>query len=310
MDGSRHLDPTTRRPIRAAAIAHATRLVLVTVDTRHLVRAAGLKALVTLAVASVCAALGWFLLTDRRPDRWSLYSQVLGETRRVLVRVPEACRATNPPCPLLLMLDGGDQKQFSADRPLYSRSTLILSALETAGFPPTILVGVENRDRVHDMTPVPRPNLYVGGGGALAFMGFIETELLPYVERRWRIGAIRILYGESYGGLFVLDVLARGRQAFTDYIAVSPTVGVWPDELAASFRSRFERPSAVRSLYIVYGERDAALVTGYVTPFVRSIEALLPGGFRLRTDIVPGEGHAPATSLERGLRFIFDDGHR
>jgi predicted alpha/beta superfamily hydrolase len=274
------------------------------------VRIAGLKTLATLAVASVCAALAWFFLTDRRPDRWSLYSQVLGETRRVLVRVPEACRTTNTPCPLLVMLDGGDQKQFSADRPLYSRSKAVLSALEAAGFPPTILVGIENRDRVRDMTPVARPNLYVGGGGALAFMEFIETELLPYVEKRWRVGARRILYGESYGGLFVLDLLARGRQAFTDYIAVSPTVGVWPDELAAGFRSRFSRPSAVQSLYIVYGEKDAPLVTGYVPPFVRSIEAFLPAGFRLRADIVPREWHTPATSLERGLRFVFEGVHR
>jgi len=137
-------------------------------------------------------------------------------------------------------------------------------------------------------------------------MKFVEMELLPYVERRWRIGSVRILYGESFGGLFILDALARGQQAFSDYIAVSPTIGVWPDELAALFRRRFESRSAVRSLFVIYGERDAPLVTRFTAPFIRGLESILPSGFRLREVILPGERHCPPSSLERGLRFIFD----
>jgi predicted alpha/beta superfamily hydrolase len=265
---------------------------------------------ILVAGASACALAAWSLLSGGRPDRLSLYSKALGETRQILVRLPEGYDQAKTPCPLIVLLDGGDRKQYSADRPLYSRSSDVLASLEKEGFPPMILVGIDNRNRVRDMTPVERPDIYVGGGGAEAFMGFIETEVVPYVESRWRVNATRILYGESYGGLFVLDALARGRQTFTDYIAVSPAVGVWPTELAASFRRRFERPSAVRSLYIVYGGRDAPLVTEYTAPFAREIERVLPAGFRLRMDVLPGEGHTPASSLERGLRFVFERGLR
>ena len=75
-----------------------------------------------LVVVVACAVAAWFLLNAGRPDRWSLYSKVLGERRHLLVRVPQGYESGTAPCPLIILLDGGDQKQFSGDRPLYSRS--------------------------------------------------------------------------------------------------------------------------------------------------------------------------------------------
>ena len=258
-----------------------------------------------LLVVAACSVAVWLVLNPVRSDQFKIYSQAMGETRRILVRLPERYGRSTASYPLLVLLDGGDQRQFFADRPLYSRSKKVLAALEKEGLPAMILVGVGNRDRIKDMTPVTRPDIYLGGGGSKAFIKFIEMELLPYVESRWRIGAVKILYGESYGGLFVLDAMVRGGQAFTDYIAVSPTVGVWPTGLAEAFRRRCQRPFVVRSLFVIYGERDAPLVTEYTPPFIREIESILPPRLRLQTDAIAGEGHTPASSLERGLRFIF-----
>ncbi len=167
------------------------------------------------------------------------------------------------------------------------------------------MVGVENRNRVNDMTPVQRPDLYVGGGDSSAFMRFVETELLPEVESRWRIGDTRILYGESYAGLFVLDDLARGRRTFTDYVAVSPAIGVWPDGLREAFRDSTTTRPVPRSLFIVYGERDAPFVVDFTPAFLRDVGPLLPAGLRLGHEVLPREGHSPERSLERALRFVF-----
>lgn len=195
-------------------------------------------------------------------------------------------------------------------------STRANPLVDKKGLPPLVLVGIENTNRVRDMTPVERPDLYVGGGGSPAFLRFLETELVPFVEARWRVAPTRILYGESYGGLFVIDALARGTGAFTDYIAVSPAVGTWPDGLAAAFRQRMAADSARSltagsagrrqpSLFIVYGERDAPLVTRYTPAIVQLIEAARPPVLRVGVDILPGAGHNPPESLERGLRFVF-----
>lgn len=259
------------------------------------------------AVLIGCAAIivAGVVLGDWRGDRYSLRSKALGETRRYLVSPPEGDDTGACPCPLLVLLDGGDQKQHSAERPLYTRSREVLASLRRKGFPPVVLVGVENRNRVKDMTPVERPDLYVGGGGSPAFMRFIERELVPEVAQRWRIGDTRILYGESYAGLFVLDALARGDRVFSDYVAVSPALGVWPDGLREAFRSRAPGGPDPRSLFVVYGEKDGPLIVDFTPTLVRDVTPALPAGMRLRRDVLPGEGHSPPSSLERALRFIF-----
>jgi enterochelin esterase-like enzyme len=268
------------------------------------------------AAACVLAAVWFWLLNPSRPDRWAVASDALNETRHVLVRLPDGYATTSRTYPLVVLLDGGDRRQHSAEVPLYSRSVAALGTLERDGLAPMILVGIENRNRVHDMTPVERPDIYVGGGGALAFLRFIETELVPFVEARWRVGPTRILYGESYGGLFVLDALARGRRVFSDYIAVSPTVGVWPEGLAAALHQRMSADTSratpapdtqsTSSVFIIYGEKDAPLVTDQMPSIARLIESKRPAVLRFGVEMLPGAGHNPPGSLERGLRFVLD----
>ena len=275
----------------------------------------------TLAIgagACVLVAVSFWLLNPSRPDRWAVPSDALNETRHVLVRLPSGYATSPRTYPLVVLLDGGDTRQHSADVPLYSRSVATLATLERDGLAPMILVGVENRNRVRDMTPVERPDIYVGGGGAPAFLRFIETELVPFVEARWRVGPTRILYGESYGGLFVLDAIARGRRIFSDYIAVSPTVGVWPEGLAAALHQRMSADTSratraadahsTSSVFIIYGEKDASLVTDHMPSIARLIESERPAALRFGVEILPRAGHNPPGSLERGLRFVLDTG--
>ena len=266
--------------------------------------------------ASACVALCFWLLNPTRPDRWAVHSDSLGETRHILVHLPDGYDASSRTYPLVVMLDGGDQRQYSAEVPLYSRSVAVLAALERDGLAPMILVGVENRNRVRDMTPVERPDLYVGGGGSPAFLRFLETELVPFIEARWRVGSRRILYGESYGGLFVLDALARGGRVFTDYISVSPTVGVWPKGLADALRQRMSADAlpasragdthSASTLFVIYGEKDAPLVVDEMPSVARLVETERPPTLRFGVEILPRAGHNPPQGLERGLRFVFD----
>jgi hypothetical protein len=130
------------------------------------------------------------------------------------------------------------------------------------------------------------------------------------------VGPTRILYGESYAGLFVLDAFARGRQLFTDYISVSPTVGVWPEGLAVALRQRMSAgaspatragdAASASSLFVIFGEKDAPLVTDYMPSVAQLVEAEHPPTLRFGVEILPRAGHNPPESLDRGLRFVFD----
>lgn len=68
-----------------------------------------------------------------------------------------------------------------------------------------------------------------GTGGADAFLAFIEDELKPAIAASFRVDPARqALMGHSFGGLFTLHVLFTRPQAFSTYVAASPSLW-WAD---------------------------------------------------------------------------------
>ena len=136
---------------------------------------------------------------------------------------------------------------------------------------PAIVVGIARADvqgldrgstggRHEDYTAGPPAEEPVGDrrvGGAEAFLSFLETELIPSIERELPADRTRrVLFGHSLAGYFALHVLATRPHAFTTYVSVSPSI--WWDE--ASLRpgaARLESP-APRAL-IAVGEWEGEL---------------------------------------------------
>ncbi|MFC7553381.1 alpha/beta hydrolase [Pseudoroseomonas wenyumeiae] len=62
-------------------------------------------------------------------------------------------------------------------------------------------------------------------GGRDAFLAFLRGPVAARVAERCAVDAgRRVLIGHSLAGFFTLDVLARGPDAFSDYVAISPSV--------------------------------------------------------------------------------------
>jgi len=62
-------------------------------------------------------------------------------------------------------------------------------------------------------------------GGNDLFIEFIETELKPLIEKRYKINRSKqTLFGHSLGGLFVLHVLFNRPETFQNYVAAAPSV--------------------------------------------------------------------------------------
>src|SRR6185437_4590469 len=102
--------------------------------------------------------------------------------------------------------------------------------------PQVIIVAIANTDRTRDLTPThwnrklpegkadPSPT----AGGADKFLDFIQTELIPEVERRYRVAPYKIFAGHSLGGLLAIHALITRPDMFNAYIAVSPALQ-WDD---------------------------------------------------------------------------------
>src|SRR5215207_1067511 len=157
------------------------------------------------------------------PERLVVKSQVLGEERVVLVRTPTGYARSSERFPVLYMTDG--------DAHIQHTSGTVSFLARNARMPEMIVVGISNTDRTRDLTPThvaqlpDNPNArFPTSGGADKFIKFIETELIPFVESKYRTQPYRALAGHSLGGLFAVHAMITRPELFNSYVAVSPSL--------------------------------------------------------------------------------------
>ena len=155
-----------------------------------------------------------------------------GHRYRIFVSVP----ASPPPAtgyPVLFVLDGNAVFPVAAflSRSVGSRSHVtgqVAPLVVGIGYPGEADFEVPARQR--DYTPgAGKPSATEGGADQL--LDFIDKELKPLLETRYRVDTRRqALFGHSFGGLFVLHALFTRPSGFSTYLASSPSIW-WRDRL-------------------------------------------------------------------------------
>lgn len=97
-----------------------------------------------------------------------------------------------------------------------------------------------------------------GGGGGPAYQTYLKTQVLPFIEDRFRADpARRVLLGHSYGGLLSAQILFTEPELFSGYILGSPSLwhgnsAIFAAE-AAYARSHTDLPARV---YMYIGQHE------------------------------------------------------
>jgi len=241
----------------------------------------------------------------------TVYSKILGEKRAVLVHVPHGDKTEK--YPVLYILDGEDHFQ----------SAVAIDEQMSGVTPPLIVVGITNTNRERDLTPTHVTNSKESGGGE-NFIGFIEKELMPYVESHYPAAPFRLFSGHSLGGLTVMNAFFNHTSLFNAYIAIDPSL--WWDgqrwikkyeaELAKhnfNKKSLFiaianNIPAGLDTISILKDTSVTAPIPQSVIPFVQSLRATKPPGLRWTSKFYPNERHGTVelTSEYDALRYIFD----
>ena len=155
------------------------------------------------------------------------------------------------------------------------------------------------------------------GGGAAAFLDFIEQDLKPFIEASYAADPNdSTLAGFSLGGLFTLYGLFNRTDDYQRYIAGSPSIW-WDDAMLFGEEAAYaERATELDvDLFMSVGsleESGPASTAKMVTNVQRMAEVLRERGYpnlRLSDYIFEQETHLsviPAT-LSRGLREVFAD---
>lgn len=172
-------------------------------------------------------------------ETFTLRSAVLGEERVINVYAPPAYTASaDTRLPVLYMPDGGIGEDF------LHVAGLVQVSVGNGTMRPFILVGIENTERRRDMTGPTEvaedSTIAPRVGGSADFRRFVRTELIPFIDARYRTTGERAIVGESLAGLFIVETFFLEPDLFSTYIAFDPSLW-WND--AALVNNAAERLS-------------------------------------------------------------------
>ena len=238
------------------------------------------------------------------PAKLTIKSSVLGEDRVILVRTPPGYATSNVKYPVLYMTDG--------DAHIGHTSSTIDFLVRNGRISDMIVVGIPNTDRTRDLTPTkatgPNAAQFPTAGGADAFLKFIETELIPEIEKTYRVQPYRILAGHSFGGLFAVHTLITRPELFNSYIAVSPSLQ-WSDEATLKRAEEFfkTRKELRVTLFTAIGNEPGDIGKDFVA-FKELLSKTKIKGFEWQAEQMLDEDHGSVVLRSHyfGLRKVFD----
>jgi len=239
--------------------------------------------------------------------RASLHSNILGENRTIYIHTPDGYEDGDEAYPVLYVLDGMPYFQLATGILKYQQMFYVL--------PKMIVVGIPNTDRNRDMTPT-RSNIYQGKevdwlkntGGADNMLEFMEEELFPYLETRYRTQPFRIIAGHSFGGLFAAHVLLSRPELFNAYLCISTSF--WFDDNVLTRKADSMKPTIAspnRFLYLSVGGEESPMQINANHEFVGFLREKRPEGLTWMFDYLVGEDHGSQgfKAMINGLEFIY-----
>jgi hypothetical protein len=234
----------------------------------------------------------------------TIKSQVLGEERAILVRTPQGYDTNKRAYPVLYMTDG--------DAHIGHTSSTIEFLARNGRMSELIVVGIINTDRTRDLTPTkavgPLAAQFPTAGGSDNFLKFIATELIPEIEKSYRVQPYRILAGHSLGGLFAVHTLISQPQLFNAYVAVSPSLQ-WSDEATLKRAEEFfkTRKELNATLFTSLGNESGDIGKAFVA-FQKLLADTKIKGFEWEAEQMKDEDHGSVVLRSHyvGLRKVYD----
>jgi hypothetical protein len=252
-----------------------------------------------------------------RTEVRALPSREVDAQYKLYVSLPRDYETADRDYPVVLLLDA--DYSFAIARNVGEHLS------DRGDLPEAILVGIAyggpeayrmNRTRDYTPTHVPSggygPSYQAVSGGGPKFRAFIAHELIPFLEREYRVSSRRILVGHSYGGLFATWVALTEPDLFSGYVIVSPSL--WYDDglvfrvEAAAAGSRSNWPARA---YLTVGDREINRQHDMVADLRRlasTLENRHYSDLHLRWKVAEGETHNSVFpgGLSDGLRFVLE----
>ncbi|HXB43837.1 MAG TPA: alpha/beta hydrolase-fold protein [Puia sp.] len=154
-----------------------------------------------------------------------IQSKELGEKRILNIYLPEGYKPNDTTkYAVAYLLDGSADEDFIHVVGLYQFN----SFKWINRVPKTIIIGIATIDRKRDFTyPTTVESdrkRYPTTGHSDKFIGFMEKELQPYIEKKFKTNSSKTIIGQSLGALLATEILLKKPMLFSKYILISPSL--------------------------------------------------------------------------------------
>jgi predicted alpha/beta superfamily hydrolase len=244
-----------------------------------------------------------------------IFSKELGENRILNIYLPDGYQKDEKTLyPVIYLLDGSADEDFIHVAGLIQFNNF--SWIKRV--PKSIIVGIANIDRKRDFTYPTGIDKdlkrYPSSGKSDQFISFIEKELQPYINQKFRTNESKMIIGQSLGALLATEILFKKPLLFNKYIIMSPSLwwdnGSLLNSSSELFQENFLQKTAV---YIGVGKEGLAPSD---IPHVMEVDANLLAekikgtkskNVQVYFDYLPQEDHATIThqAVFNALRLLY-----
>lgn len=201
-------------------------------------------------------------------------SKELNEKRTLNIYLPEGYNPSEgTKYPVIYLLDGSADEDF-----IHISGLVQFNSFEWINqVPKSIVVGIATIDRRRDFTfPTTiesDKNRFPTAGHSDHFIAFIEKELQPFIEKKYKTNDSKMVIGQSLGGLLITEILFKKPFLFDKYVITSPSLwwnnGSILNDDSIIFKDNFTQTTAV---YIAVGKEG---LTPTEIPRVMEVDANL-----------------------------------
>lgn len=264
-------------------------------------------------------------VTLKRTEIRSLHSNIVGEDYELMISLPRSYKNIDKNYPVIYLLD--PFRTFLISKGYTDALTTPMPII-----PEVIIVGIGyggNGDeellrfvlgRTRDLSPAEDTlaedwlksqmasttgiDVEFHTGGAEQFLEFIEDELFPFIESKYRVDKDNYsLCGYSFGGLFALYTLFHKPWLFKNYISGSPGIQ-YKNEITFKYESDYSKNHSDlnANVFISAGELEELTSVN-----IKKIEELLRSrnyeNLKLKTVVFEDENHitCPPAAISRGI---------
>ncbi|MCK8522829.1 alpha/beta hydrolase-fold protein [Aquimarina sp. D1M17] len=254
--------------------------------------------------------ISYRFIAQTKVEHLTIDSKHINETRTLNITLPNQYEKSTKKYPIILVLDDGL---------LFNTTSAVVNQLSnTSRMPESIVISISPGEKHRNYFA---PNLYSNhrkrrynyGDHQEEFVKFLEFELLPLIEKRYRIHSFKTFVGFSPSSIIGLHTLLHKPNLFQAYICFAAGNiigdGYKKDErLIENLETLYNKLETKQSyLYIVSGGKDAesqSFINTNVKDFNEKLAKLNNGSIYTKAEIIEGEGHTDV--ILPGLITAFD----